>query len=417
MICFTLEMKYQGQRAYDQQEHMQRHRMGARGNATSFPLPWQDLLAQLEGTPDLPHTGDNLSNFISILLKTSDEGDTKEALAKFTHQALVRRDVVVELIANAKSRGHRAYRHLDMERVREKTEVLSVHGVPECLAKLIPYDDLLDKIQVAKKTTPVPGRVDLDTVASRLAVARPNGVVLEKSSNDEGDIQAQRIAALRSFASKYAKVAAASDEEGDDEDVEEGSSADFGRAAGESAAKRRKALQRAVSDGDAEKITRAHGVARKVERLAMSTGNAMIDKFEPWYFGVAFPFIFKHCTGMPDPPAFTKQKRYRRSGDAPCVEVPIWVQVMSRRIEAQLNRDWHFGFVSWNYLFRSAVNLSRTWFSYDAKDIDEKGNRAGGLSAKDLKVGAIELCKALAGTYDQFGTKKKVSGDMSCGMF
>ena len=145
----------------------------------------------------------------------------------------------------------------------------------------------------------------------------------------------------------------------------------------------------------------------------MSTWNAMIDQFEPWYFGVAFPCIFNYCTGMPDPPALTKQKRYQRAGDAPRVEVPMWVQVMSRHIEAQLNRDWHFGFVSWNDLFRSAVNLSRTWFSNDAKDIDEKGSRAGGLSAKDLEVGAIELCKALVGTYDQFGTKKKVSGDMT----
>jgi hypothetical protein len=104
--------------------------MGARGNATSFPLPWQDPLAQLEGKPDLPHTEDALSNFVSILLKTSDEGDTKEALVKFIHQALVRRDVVIELIANAKARGHRAYRHLDMERVREKAEQLPAHGVP-----------------------------------------------------------------------------------------------------------------------------------------------------------------------------------------------------------------------------------------------------------------------------------------------
>ena len=37
---------------------------------------------------------------------------------------------------------------------------------------------------------------------------------------------------------------------------------------------------------------------------------------------------------------------------------------MSRRVEAQLNRDWTFGFVSWNYIFRSSINLSRTFFVY-----------------------------------------------------
>ena len=419
MICFTLEKKYRGQRAYDQQVHMQRHRMGARGNATSFPLPWQDLLLQLKGKPDLPHTEDTLSNFVSILLKTSDEGDTKEALVKFIHQALVRRDVVIELIANAKARGHRAYRHLDMERVIEKAGQLPEHGVPACLAKLIPYDDLLDKIQVAKNATPVPGRADLDTVAGRLANARPNGVVLEKSSNDEADIQAQRVAALHHFATKCASRVGdeVSDSEGgaseDEGASQEPSSSDFGRAAAAPKKKPRIAASRAISDGDAAKVANEYGLAKKVERKAISTGNAMIDQFEPWYFGVAFPFLFKYCTGMPDPPGFTKQPRYRREGDAPRVEAPMWVQVMARRIEAQLNRDWHFGFVSWNYLFRSTVNLSRTFYSYDAKHVNEEGNRSGGLTAKDLENGAIELCKALTGTYDQFGTKRKVNGDMT----
>ena len=39
------------------------------------------------------------------------------------------------------------------------------------------------------------------------------------------------------------------------------------------------------------------------ERFFVTTGNAMLDQFEPWYFGVAFAFIFKYCTGMPDMPA------------------------------------------------------------------------------------------------------------------
>jgi hypothetical protein len=47
MICFSLEKKYRGKRAFDMNVHMNNHRMGARGNVTSFPLPWQDLLQQL----------------------------------------------------------------------------------------------------------------------------------------------------------------------------------------------------------------------------------------------------------------------------------------------------------------------------------------------------------------------------------
>ena len=118
--------------------HMNRHRMGARGNATSFPLPWQDLLRQLQDdAPELPHTGEALSSFVSVLLKTSDEGDSKESLAKFIHQALVRRDVVISLIDNACARGHRAYRNLDMDRVRQKAQDLPENGVPQHILKLL----------------------------------------------------------------------------------------------------------------------------------------------------------------------------------------------------------------------------------------------------------------------------------------
>ena len=85
---------------------MARHRTGARGNATSFPLPWEDILAKLKHAetdaesdqgPDLPWVGKDLSDLVSVVLKTSEE-DNPRAMAKFVHQALVRRDVVVKLI-------------------------------------------------------------------------------------------------------------------------------------------------------------------------------------------------------------------------------------------------------------------------------------------------------------------------------
>lgn len=48
MICFSLEQKLRGDRALDQDAWMNRHRMAARGNATTFPLAWEDLLQQLQ---------------------------------------------------------------------------------------------------------------------------------------------------------------------------------------------------------------------------------------------------------------------------------------------------------------------------------------------------------------------------------
>ena len=77
-------------------------------------------------------------------------------MAKFVHHAIVRRDVVVELITKAKERGHRSYRHINLERVQAKANAfLPENGVPPEIAKLIPYDDLLDKIQIQKAATPV----------------------------------------------------------------------------------------------------------------------------------------------------------------------------------------------------------------------------------------------------------------------
>ena len=134
MICFTLEAKYRNEdprrgqgNLFDTKVHMLRHRVGARGNATSFPLPWHQLLATLQHAdaqqgagvgPDLPRVGDQLADVVSILLKTSEE-DNPRSMAAFIHQAFVRRHVVIELIEGAKRRGHRAYRGVDMARAHE----------------------------------------------------------------------------------------------------------------------------------------------------------------------------------------------------------------------------------------------------------------------------------------------------------
>ena len=48
MICFTLEKKYRKEAVMDTLTHMPRHHVGARGNATSFPLPWEKLLQDLQ---------------------------------------------------------------------------------------------------------------------------------------------------------------------------------------------------------------------------------------------------------------------------------------------------------------------------------------------------------------------------------
>ena len=69
MICFSMEVRYGNM--FDSTLHMQRHRVGARGNATTFLLPWESLLLELQrleeshlhggSPPDLPWTGKDLA--------------------------------------------------------------------------------------------------------------------------------------------------------------------------------------------------------------------------------------------------------------------------------------------------------------------------------------------------------------------
>ena len=419
MICFSFEKKYRGERVFDEKVYMNNHRMGARGNATSFPSPWQDLILQLRASDEhgragsdmqLPRSGEELSNFVSVLLKTSDEGDTQDSLAKFVHQAIVRREVVIRLIKEMKRCGHRAYRNVDIKKVEEKARAtLPENGVPAAIAKLIPFDSHLDNIQVQKQATPVSARSSLEQVKETFKFQKPNAVVLEKSSQDESDINTQRIAALRHFASKLDVVV-------EDEPEPDGTESENSEGMERNDAKTRKrkitGAGKYCSVRDAHKILNEQKHDRKVQRFACATGNAMIDQFEPWYFGVAFAFVFKYCTGMPDMPAFAKLPHYRRPPDAPRIEPALWVRVMARRVEAQLSRDWSFGFATFNYLFRSAVNLSRTIYAYER--VEATDNEPRGLTPELLEKGAIEIMRALQGSYkDTNGRMQKVNGDMT----
>ena len=61
-------------------------------------------------------------------------------------------------------------------------------GCPSVLYASFRINDLLDKIQRQKHATPVPGYSDLSGAAEILEHTKPNAVVLEKSSCDEGEL-------------------------------------------------------------------------------------------------------------------------------------------------------------------------------------------------------------------------------------
>ena len=113
---------------------------------------------------DLPCVGAELSEKVSILLKTNDDNDPAAA-AQLIHQAHVRRDVVIKLIEGMVARKHRAYMSVNMASVKQKAQLLPERGVPPEIVKLLPFDEHLDKIQIQKSATPVEGRGDTAPVA------------------------------------------------------------------------------------------------------------------------------------------------------------------------------------------------------------------------------------------------------------
>jgi hypothetical protein len=135
----------------------------------------------------------------------------------------------------------------------------------------------------------------LEAVARRLSQQVPNAVVAEKSSTADADFNDQRAAALHSMAAELTAGAATS------------------------AAKRSPTL---------------------LESYQVTTGSELLDQTKPFYFGVAFGFCYKFCTGMPDPPVFADHLRFRRGKDAPRIELGPWMRVQARRVESQLRRDW-----------------------------------------------------------------------------
>jgi len=147
------------------------------------------------------------------------------------------------------------------------------------------------------------------------------------------------------------------------------------------------------------------------QRYVMSSGSIMQPQFQPWYFGIAFAFLFKFCTGMPDMPEWSSHPRHRQDKDAPRVDLALWVRLITRRVEQQLKRDWLLGFTMGSVLFRSLLNQCRTVYSY------EKVRRADGtmgFTAQELEEGAISICQALDGKYkDLDGKVKKVNGDFT----
>ena len=148
--------------------------------------------------------------------------------------------------------------------------------------------------------------------------------------------------------------------------------------------------------------------SRGKQELVESTGNKMLSQFEPWFFAVAFAFCFNALLACPD---LEGKPKYRRAPEAPSLRIERWCEVIARRIETQFQRDWGLTYSLWNYRFRTAVNLSRTFYSYGPPAADQETQAQ---RAEELQQASLSICQALRSKYKTpDGKLRPVNGDLT----
>ena len=123
-------------------------------------------------------------------------------MARFINQAMARRSVVVMLIEIMKTRGHRAYKHIDMIEVIAKASAIPEHDVPPEIVRLLPLDKLQNKIEVQKSGTPISTPASVEEACAFLVTKKLNALFNEKSCEEEVDINAKQNAVLQHMCDK-----------------------------------------------------------------------------------------------------------------------------------------------------------------------------------------------------------------------
>ncbi|CAE7598782.1 unnamed protein product [Symbiodinium sp. CCMP2592] len=398
LICMSMEARHRSEgTTLDEKAQNAGHRLGARGNALTFPLPWEDLLRSLQAhdaqvakeqrqaagvngpetaaMPSFPRAGKALGDVVRVLLKTNKTGKTSEAEIKtLLHQATVRREVVVNLILDMQRLGHPAFQHLREAAVREAAEQLPEGSVPPEVLKVIcglsEEDETAHKLQPQKAAAPTDApEQDTQRAGAIFADQRARAVVPEGYSQDREDQHAVATAALNDLEDQL----------------------------------------RSKTEND-----------KILETMEVRTGNIFVDQFQPYYFATAFSFCFAHGTACPDvqnsqaaPSNDERQKGRRRSRNptAPQVQIHEWAAAMQRRVETQFRRDWTFGFTLWNYLFRTMVNTQQNAFMYSVPD---ENNGLRQLTSQEITGGMKQIQQLLSkGQYlDVNNQVKAIKGDL-----
>ena len=127
-VCHPTMINFQvncyGYNSKNDHVHMQKHRLGARGNMTAFQVPWENVFEEmhrLRETSDiqLPRTGTDLLQLVQVALNVHGESPPEDVKTAMLRGATVRRDVVLKLITHMHKIGHRDYANIDIDQVKE----------------------------------------------------------------------------------------------------------------------------------------------------------------------------------------------------------------------------------------------------------------------------------------------------------
>jgi hypothetical protein len=207
--------------------HMQKHRVGARGNMTAFQVPWENVFSEMEkirtaANTQLPRTGTDLLQLVQVLLQKNgaelEQTDVNQLLASAT----VKRDTVLKLIKAMHDAGHRDYASLDMNEIQKDLDAWQhVDGtVPkEVLVELSSHKRNDEKIEEDAGGKPAVAPDSLvSNGADPLKDRRVMSLACERSSRADLDDNTQFVGGMLETGKRLQPVAEESDEAAPDDD-------------------------------------------------------------------------------------------------------------------------------------------------------------------------------------------------------
>ena len=334
-ICWTSQIIYHLEEPYG---HLMAHymqgadaRTAVRGTVTSFPMPAEDILRNLQAAIDqsslipMPHDGKVLS--ILVRLHLTGKVEAKKYLKEFE----IRADVVVRLFRELVSRGFPGYVNYSIDDLEKRTREL--YGGPN--AKFVPKE-VLEEIRSSAKSNE-PRHLQREPWDKSSTPAEP------QSAEDKRFFETMRRQIIMS--------------------------------------------ERDCNFGRDEHATDTVAFS-EFSDLKVETGSELIDQWKSEYLCSAMPFTLALPVGGHD---VRGKARWRRPKDAAQVELIDLVKGLPRRVEAQFRRHWAFVPALWNLYFRERINFGKQlWTRQTQKgkgsepatfdhDDDDKARLAGRL--------------------------------------